>query len=152
VIITDPDGVIEYVNPKFCQVSGYSPEKAIGLQPNILKSGEMSDDEHQKLWHTIQCGSEWRGEFRNKKKNGKTYWEAASISPIKNEKGDVTNYLVVKEDITERKQAEEEIRMHSHELTLLYNAGKALSSTLDLDEVLQIVLGELRNGWNHWRL
>ncbi|HZD60788.1 MAG TPA: PAS domain S-box protein [Anaerolineae bacterium] len=106
-MITDANGDIEYVNPKFTQVTGYALGEAIGKNPRILKSGETPPEEYERLWEAITSGAEWRGEFCNKKKNGELYWESASISPIKNPEGEITHFLAVKEDITERKLAEE---------------------------------------------
>lgn len=110
VIITDTKGNIEYVNPKFCKTTGYTPEEAIGQNPRILKSGEKPPEEYKGLWDTITSGNEWRGEFHNKKKTGELYWEYASISPIRNSEGVITHFLAVKEDVTERKRMEEEIK------------------------------------------
>ncbi len=109
VVITDLEGKIEYVNPKFTQVTGYSVEEAIGQNPRILKSGEWPSEAYRELWETITAGKEWRGEFHNKRKDSTLYWEYASISPIRNEKGEITHFLAVKEDITERKLAEAEL-------------------------------------------
>jgi two-component system, NtrC family, sensor kinase len=109
VVITDLKGTIEYVNPRFTYVTGYSFEESIGRNPRILKSGEKSPEEYRDIWQTITSGKEWRGEFHNRKKNGELYWEYASISPIKNSDGVITHFVAVKEDITERKQIEEKI-------------------------------------------
>ncbi len=117
VVITDTDGNIEYVNPKFTQLTGYSREEVIGQNPRILKSGETPPQEYGQLWSTIMSGGEWRGEFHNRKKNGELYWESASISPIRDPEGNITHFLAVKEDITERKRAEEEIRKLNADLT-----------------------------------
>ena len=108
VMITDTDANIEYVNPKFTQLTGYTLKEVIGKNPRILKSGETPAEEYKRLWETITSGREWRGEFHNKKKNGDLYWESASISSIKNPQGLITHFIAVKEDITERKRAEEE--------------------------------------------
>ena len=116
VIITDTDGKIEYVNSKFTQLTGYSVDESIGKKPSFLKSGRQSTEIYRELWETITSGGEWRGEFCNKKKNGEFYWEFASISPIKDDKGVVTSYIAVKEDITERKCIEEELRL-SHKMS-----------------------------------
>ena len=99
---------IEYVNPKFVQVTGYSIEEAIGKNPRILKSGEKPAEEYKQLWDTITSGSEWQGEFHNKKKNGELSWEFAIISPITDAGGIITHFLAVKEDITHRKEVETE--------------------------------------------
>jgi PAS domain S-box-containing protein len=110
IVITNLAGDIEYVNPKFCQVTGYTREEAMGHTPRILKSGEKTPEEYKQLWDTILAGGEWRGEFHNKKKNGELYWESAAISPITDAQGNITHFLAVKEDITARKQAEEQLR------------------------------------------
>ncbi len=107
IIITDTQGYIEYANPRFTETTGYSLAEVLGQHTRILKSGHTSPEEYRRLWETITAGKEWRGEFHNKKKNGELYWESASISPIKNAEGVITHFLAVKEDITERKQAEE---------------------------------------------
>jgi PAS domain S-box-containing protein len=111
VVITDPQGYISYVNPKFSECTGYSANEVVGKNPRILKSGLYTPDLYQGLWATIKAGKTWHGEFCNKKKNGEIYWEAASISPITNRNGVITHFLAVKEDITERRRAEKEFRL-----------------------------------------
>lgn len=110
VVITDLNGDIEYVNPKFFETTGYTFEEAKGKNSRILKSGETTPTEYKELWETITHDKEWRGLFHNKKKNGELYWELATISPIRNEKGEIINYLAIKEDITKRKEAEDALR------------------------------------------
>lgn len=104
IVITDTNGDIEFVNPKFTEVTGYTLNEVLGRNPRILKSGNTSRDEYKTLWKTISDGKEWRGEFLNKKKNGELYWESAYISPILNESGKIINYIALKEDINERKK------------------------------------------------
>lgn len=106
VQITDTKGIIEYVNPKFIEITGYNLDEVIGKKPNILKSGYTSENEYKKLWDTISSGKEWRGELCNLKKNGEKFWESALISPITNETGKITHYLAIKEDITEKKETD----------------------------------------------
>ena len=113
IVITDRSGNIEYVNPKFVQVTGHSAEEAIGNTPRILKSGKQSGDFYADMWKTINSGQVWSGEFENKKKNGETYWESASISPIRDHDGAITHFVAVKEDITARRLAEESARRES---------------------------------------
>ncbi|MBU2493458.1 MAG: PAS domain S-box protein [Bacteroidetes bacterium] len=110
VMITDTDGKITYVNPRFIEITGYSEEEVIGKTPRILKSGKTSQEKYEMLWKTILEGNTWYGEFYNKKKNDEYFWELASVSPIKNDKGSITNFIAVKEDITERKRTEVELR------------------------------------------
>ncbi|MGE5498420.1 MAG: response regulator [Syntrophothermus sp.] len=100
VVIAGTDGIIEYINPEFERITGYSINEVIGKKTNILKSGQTSDDIYSNLWNTILAGNVWKGEFLNKKKNGELYWESDSISPIKNKNGDITSFLAIKEDIT----------------------------------------------------
>lgn len=103
VVITDKNGVIEYVNPKFSSMTGYKFEEVIGQNPNIQKSGDMNSFQYRTLWETIQSGREWRNEFRNKKKNGELYWVSASISPIMNDEGEISHFVGIQEDITRSK-------------------------------------------------
>ena len=109
VVITTPDGTIEYVNPKFTEVTGYTAEEAIGQNPRILKSGNLPESFYKNLWETITKGEVWQGEFENKKKNGEIFWEHASITGIRNKKGEIAYYVAIKEDITERKKTELEL-------------------------------------------
>ncbi len=109
IIITNIKGDIEYVNPHFNELTGYSFEEVIGKNPRILKSGHTSSDEYKGLWEAITAGKKWRGEFHNKKKNGELYWEEASISPIVDQSGKITHFLAIKVDITDRKKIEEEL-------------------------------------------
>ena len=109
VLITDNQGVIEYVNRKFSQLTGYPPEEAIGKNPRILKSDSTPREVFDDLWHTILSGKEWRGELLNRRKNGEVYWSITSISPLRNDDGEITNFIANVEDINERKNAESTI-------------------------------------------
>ncbi len=110
VIITDFDGNIEYINPKFKEVTGYSLDEITGKNPRILSSGLKPASEYEMLWKTIKSGNDWRGEFQNKKKNGEIYWASALISPVKESEGNITHFLGLQEDITERKRNEMELK------------------------------------------
>ena len=116
IIITDVKGNIEYANPKFMQLTGYTPEEIIGENPRFLKSGKTPPEEYKQLWTTITSGGEWRGEFYNKKKTGEFYWESASISPIKNQEGVITHFVAIKEDVTKHKQTEFEYQKANESL------------------------------------
>ena len=109
VMITDAHGVIEYVNPKFCAVTGYQLEEVVGNNPRMFKSGTTPDAVYRELWETILSGGEWHGDIANRNKNGDLYWEHMSISSIPADDGTVSHFVAVKEDITERKNTEEEI-------------------------------------------
>ncbi|MCK6615755.1 MAG: PAS domain S-box protein [Ignavibacteriaceae bacterium] len=109
VMITDTDGIIQYVNPKFEEVTGYTKEDVIGRNPRFLKSGLTKPENYKVLWQTIKQGNTWKGEFCNKKKNGELYWESAVISPILGDEGEIIQFLAVKEDISKRKEYEREL-------------------------------------------
>lgn len=109
ILITDTQGVIEYVNPKFCEVSGYSLSEVLGMKPSLLKSGLMEKSFYKNLWDTITNGNVWQGEFLNKRKNGDLFWESALIAPVTDEEGKIINYIGIKEDITEKKMLFEQL-------------------------------------------
>ncbi|MBN1426270.1 PAS domain S-box protein [Candidatus Fermentibacteria bacterium] len=116
IVITDPEGTILYANPRFEATTGYTLEEAKGQNPRILKSGELDDAAYRALWETISSGRIWRGEFHNRRKDGSLYWEAATIAPVVDEEGRITNYIAIKEDITVRKEAQESLRKYAVEL------------------------------------
>lgn len=116
IVITNKDGIIEYVNPKFCEVSGYSYDEAIGKKSNLLKSGEWPSETYKGLWDDLLSGRSWTGIFHNKKKNGELFWESAHISPIKDFNGEITNFIAVKEDITEKVKTEEQLTRYREHL------------------------------------
>ncbi len=128
VVITDVAGNIEYVNPRFTDVTGYTSEEVIGNNTRILKSGSHDPDTYNDLWKTISNGKEWQGELLNKKKNGELYWELVSISPVKNAEGKITNYLAVKEDISEHKKSEKLEKT-------LYQISHAVINNENLDDL-----------------
>ncbi len=132
IVITNPAGDIEYVNPKFVNVTGYTLAEALGKNPRILKSGDKSPEAYRELWETITAGKEWSGEFHNKKKNGELYWESASISPIRDLAGRITHFVAVKEDITARKQTEAEREKLVAELKEALANVKSLSGLLPI--------------------
>lgn len=131
IVITDTDGRITYVNPKFSQVTGYSSAEALGENPRILKSGELPAEGYKELWETIRSGREWRGEFHNRKKNGELFWESASISAIKDQDGKVTHFIAVKEDITARKLQERELQKSRAELLVKNEKMKHLLASVE---------------------
>jgi PAS domain S-box-containing protein len=107
VVITDARGAIEYVNPKFTEVTGYPAFEVLGQNPRILKTDHLGAQAYRELWATITAGRTWKGEFLNRKKNGDLYWEAATIAPVKDLGGSIINFVAIKEDITEHKRAEQ---------------------------------------------
>jgi len=129
VVITDLNGNIEYVNPAFTKLTGYTYSEAIGQNPRVLKTGHTPLSEYKHLWDNITGFKEWSGEFLNKKKNGETYWEYAVISPVVNDKGEIINFVAVKENITEKKKLEEEQKR----LLAIFENSSAYVSIFDLN-------------------
>ena len=124
VVITNCAGNMEYVNPKFCQLTGYTAAELIGQNPRLLKTKHTAPEAYQKLWQAITNGQDWLGEFLNQKKNGELFWESAHISPVKDALGKTTHFLGIKEDITERKLNEAALQTS---LTQLKQATDRLS-------------------------
>lgn len=138
VMLTDRRGRIEYVNPKFTEITGYTLEDVVGKNPRILKSGETTTDEYSHLWQTVLDGGEWRGEFHNRRKNGELYWESASISALRGPDGQITNIIAVKEDITQRKLLETEVAERNRELA----RNQALTA---MGRMASMIAHDLRN-------
>jgi len=116
IVITDTTGIIQYVNPKFEAITGYTFDEAVGKNPRILKSGFQSLEFYQHMWHTILRGEVWDGIFHNKRKDGSFFWEHCVIAPVVDEKGNVTHFVAITEDITEKKEQEEALRKSEEEL------------------------------------
>jgi PAS domain S-box-containing protein len=136
VMITDAQGTIEYINPKFTAVTGYTFAEAVGQNPRFLKSGMASPEMYEELWETIARGEEWRGEMINRKKNGEIYWESASIAPIYDFHGKITNYIAVTEDITERKKMEEALRDSEELFRIIFDQAFQLMGLMKPDGTL----------------
>ena len=109
IIITDREGLIEYANPKFMELTGYTAKELLGQNPKLINSGKIPKSTIKELWDTILDGREWTGELLNRKKSGELFWEYAAISPVKDNSGKITNFIAVKVDITDRKIAQREI-------------------------------------------
>ncbi|MBV5278047.1 MAG: diguanylate cyclase [Campylobacteraceae bacterium] len=110
VIITDIDAQVEYVNPRFSEITGYSADEIVRQNPRILQSGLMPQEIYSDMWKQLASGLTWKGELYNKRKNGEHYWEEAHIAPVKNEEGIATHYVAVKTDITKRKNMEDQVQ------------------------------------------
>lgn len=109
IIITNTAGEIEYVNPKFSEVTGYAIEEVLGRNPRLLKSGHQDAAFYREMWETIKAGRDWRGEFCNRRKNGDEFWEYAVIAPIHDEDGILTHFVAIKEDVTRRRRLEADL-------------------------------------------
>lgn len=130
VIITDPAGIVEYVNPVFELITGYTSAEIIGRKTSLIKSGLMPDEIYKELWSTISSGKIWRGDLLNMSKHNSPFWVSASIAPIKNTEGVITQYIAVEDDITYAKYALQEIERKE----------KLLTATLDNVPVIIFVL------------
>lgn len=158
IVITDVHGKIEYVNPKFVEITGYHYVEVSGKNPSILRSGYQDELFYQTLWDTISAGKEWHGKFHNKRKDGSLYWEQASIAPIFNTEGEITHFVGVKEDITDQVEAEErlqtiveertrelaiansQLERRAGEFNILYQVMKSATLSVHLDEILEHTL------------
>jgi PAS domain S-box-containing protein len=138
IVITDLNGDIEFVNPKFCQITGYGPEEVIGKNPRILKSGEIPPAEYERMWATITSGKPWHGEFHNKKKNGELFWEPATLSPVKDRAGRIAHYMGIKEDITERKKLQAQL-LHAQKMEVAGTLAGGLAH--DFNNILTAIMG-----------
>ena len=139
IVVTDYDGQIEFVNPKFLELTGYESDEIKGQNPRILSSGKTSIDTYKNLWDTIKSGQEWYGELQNKKKNGELFWEFASISTLKNEGGEITHFIAVKENITDKKR-------HETIQQIILNISNAVfthKTLFDFIEYIRLELGKL---------
>jgi len=138
IVITDSEGIIEFVNPKFVQLTGYSPEEALGQNPRVLKSGHTSPETYRKLWETIKSGEVWEGEFVNRKKNGDLFSERATIAPVKNGEGVISHFLAIKEDITERKLLEAQL-LQSQKMESVGRLAGGVAH--DFNNMLSVIIG-----------
>lgn len=128
IVITDTRGTIEYINPKFTQITGYTSEEIVGQNLCILKSGGITHEEYKHLWDMVTSGCVWQGEFHNMKKEGDSYWTEVCISPIRNSEKDIINFLVIMEETTERKYCETQLMclVDKDPLTNLFNRRRFL--------------------------
>jgi PAS domain S-box-containing protein len=138
IVITDVEGRIEFVNARFTQITGYTFAEALGRNPRILKSGETPAEEYRRLWKTIGEGGVWQGEFHNRKKSGELFWEQATIAPVRDADNIITHYVAVKEDVTERKRLEAQLRQAQRMEAVGQLAGGVAH---DFNNMLGVIIG-----------
>jgi PAS domain S-box-containing protein len=159
IIITNPKGEILWANPAFLAMTGYHMQEVLGQTPNIIFSGRHDQAFYQDLWSTIRSGNIWRGETINRRKNGSLYVEDQTITPVTDEQGSIQYFIAIKQDVTERKRAEEALEQRNIELQALSmmerkqrqfsdalaNAAISLNRSLNLGDVLPHILGQIRD-------
>lgn len=131
IVITDKEGNIKYVNDKFTKYTGYTFEEAIGKNPRILKTDNYAPGFFENLWKTISLGNTWKGELKNRKKNGELYYEKAIIAPIKDKQGHIESYMAIKEDVTELKKTEQALKQKTEEINNFFTVAVDLLSIMD---------------------
>jgi diguanylate cyclase (GGDEF)-like protein/PAS domain S-box-containing protein len=153
VMITDRKGIIQWVNPAFTQLTGYAAEEALGQKPDLLKSGQHDRAFYQNLWSTVLSGKGWHGQLINRRKDGRLYVDEQSISPVRNDRGDITHFVAIQEDITERERREESLREVNEKLTSkvheleqrareihwLSEMGEMLHSSQNIEEAYEVI-------------
>ena len=138
IVITDTQGNIEYANPRFVELTGYSLEEAVGKNPRILQSGEHRPEFYKELWSAISAGKIWHGEFHNRRKDGLLFWESATIAPLSNHLGKITNYVAIKEDVTQQKELQQQLQKQNEQMALEITERK------QADEKLKVVNNDLK--------
>ncbi|MFP4581610.1 MAG: PAS domain S-box protein [Candidatus Sumerlaeia bacterium] len=141
IVLTDRMGSIEYVNPAFEKISGYSRQEAIGQNPRVLKSGKHSDDFYRKMWDTVIRGQVWQGEFINKRKDGSLYNEQATISAIRDNADQIIGYVAVKRDISEQRYLEKQLR-HAQKMEAVGQLAGGVAH--DFNNLLQVIQGYMQ--------
>ncbi|BCS95165.1 hypothetical protein DSLASN_07970 [Desulfoluna limicola] len=138
IVITDPEGIVLWVNPAFTESSGYEAREVVGHRLERIQSGKHGDAFYKTLWETIRQGKVWKGEFLNQRKDGSLYNEAATITPVKNKRGDIVQFIAVTQDITELKKLEEQLR-HAHKMDAIGQLSAGIAH--DFNNMLGGILG-----------
>lgn len=141
IVITDHKGLIEYVNPHFCQVTGYTQEEVARQNPRFLRTEHTSRETYRDLWTTITNGFVWRGVFQNRKKNGELFWESDTICPVREASGRIAHYIALKEDITEHREKD---RMLTQAMKMDVVGRMTSGLAHDFNNLLTIILGNLQ--------
>jgi PAS domain S-box-containing protein len=144
ILITDRDGNIQWVNPAFTKISGFTFEEVRGKNPRIFKSDMVKQDVFIDLWKTILSGNVWHGEVVNRRKDGKIITEEQTIAPVRDTAGNIIHFIAIKQDITERKRAESALSKRSEQIATLNRVMQTVSSTLDISRVLDMILREIQ--------
>jgi diguanylate cyclase (GGDEF)-like protein/PAS domain S-box-containing protein len=144
IVITDRNGNIQWVNPAFTKMTGYSVDEVIGKNPRIQKSGLVPQEVFGNLWKTVLSGNVWHGELINRRKDGSLMTEEQTIAPVRDSSGQIIHFISIKQDISERKHAEEVLSKRSDQIATLNRVMRSLSSTLDLSKVLDMILHEIQ--------
>lgn len=140
IVITDRTGIITFVNSAFTRMTGYAPEEAIGRSPKILKSREQSAEFYETMWATISARSVWRGELVNKRKDGSHYSEEMTITPVESEQGEITHFIAIKNDVTDRKKLQEQL-IQAQRMEAIGTLAGGMAH--DFNNILSIILGHL---------
>ncbi len=148
IMITDSQGIIQWVNPAFSKLTGYGREVVIGQSPSILKSDMQDVAFYRQMWESITAGETWHGEFINKRATGELYTEEQTITPMKNQTGEVTHFIAVQQDITERKQKEAEIRQKNDDLAIINALNQAVNRGDSLIEITTSLAEEIKQALN----
>jgi two-component system sensor histidine kinase/response regulator len=146
VVVTDREGTIEYVNPAFSELTGYPAEEAIGLNPRVLKSGLHPREFYEEMWRTILAGRTWQGEICNRRRDGSLFWESAKIAPVRDDRGEISHFVAIKEDITERRWQERlsELRLDLARFAAFHGREELVREVLDrIGEILDSPVGFL---------
>jgi PAS domain S-box-containing protein len=143
IVITDRDGLVTWVNPAFSKLTGYSSQEVIGKNPSLLKSGAQDRQFYRDLWNTILSGSVWSGNIVNRRKDGSLYTEEQSITPVRDNEGEISHFIAIKQDVTDRKRAEAEVQRNLERIHALYEIDLAIGSTLDLHAIVAVLLEKI---------
>jgi two-component system, cell cycle sensor histidine kinase and response regulator CckA len=138
VVITDPNGTILWVNQAFTDLTGYGREESIGQNPRILKSWEHDHPFYENLWSTIQSGRVWQGELKNRKKDGSLYDEEMTITPVRSASGEITNFIAIKQDVSEKKKLEAQYRQ-AHKMETVGRLAGSIAH--DFNNILNVIIG-----------